>query len=147
MTIPILLILLWSSYNALIAQTSNEPGNNLNSSLFELRQICPKLTYHDTDDNGVDIYSDGEGTSEGIGIFFHLKYGKVIKEEMGISANNGFPYDLYKSLRDTFLKGNYTKIENENYYYVFHYSYFKIQLTYVSENGTNLALIVWSLKE
>lgn len=133
----LLTLMLFLSANAQL----NEPGNNLGKSLSSMKQKFPALRYIGTDSKG-DQYEDGY-LQDGIATFFYFKNGYVVEECMICEARDGFPLEWYKSLVRTYDK-NYNSVgKNTKYGREYKFSTFNVYLTYVSENGTNTALIVY----
>ncbi len=121
---------------------SQEPGCNIGKSLVTMKQEFPDLRYVKTDSKG-DEYEDGY-PQDGIAFFFYFKNGYVIEECMICQSNDGFPYMWYGSLVKSFTKKyNYALVANEMNYKKFMFSYFYVNIIYVSENGKNTALVVY----
>jgi len=119
----------------------NEPGNNIGKSLYTMKQEFPELRYIKTDTKG-DEYEDGY-PQDSIASFFYFKEQKVIEECMIVQSNDGFPRMWYEKMVDAFLKYPYgfgVSNYNANHWV---YSNFTLHLIYVSENGTNTAMVVY----
>lgn len=123
------------------AQT-NEPGNNIGNSLTYMKQKFPELRYIKTDIKG-EQYEDGY-PQDGIATFFYFKDNKVIEECMIVQSDDGFPKMWYDKMVDTFIT-NYSYGFGTSSRYAKHwcFSTFQVHLIYVSEKGTNTALIVY----
>ena len=123
------------------AQT-NEPGNNIGKSLAQMKQLFPELRYIGTDSKGTK-YEDGY-PQDGIATFFYFKDNKVIEECMIVQSNDSFPRIWFDKMVDEFIT-NYPAAFGTNSYNVKHwcYSTFQVHLIYISEDGTNTALIIY----
>ncbi len=133
----IILILLVCS---LFAYGQSEPGNNLGSSLASMRQKFPELRYLKTDEKGEE-YEDGYPT-DGIASFFYFRNGRVVEECMICQATDGFPYQWYLSLCNSFSRSYYRALKvNKRFYKQYVFSSFNINIIFASENGVNTALI------
>ena len=122
-----------------------EPKNNLNRSLSELKQKFTELKFIGTDEKG-DQYSDGTPT-DGIGVFFYLKNNYVIEEAMVVQSNDGFAKEYFKTISNSFIQaGNYLDSNFTNERNRFIYSYFYIDILNYNPNNINTTLIVYSLK-
>ena len=120
---------------------SNEPACNIGKSLSVMKQLFPELRYVKSDAKG-DEYEDGY-PEDGTAIFFYFKDGKVIEECMIVQSNDGFARSWYNSMVDAMLKYPYgfgTSSYNAKHWV---YSIFTLHLIYVSENGTNTAMIIY----
>lgn len=123
------------------AQT-NEPGNNIGKTLSQMKQLFPELRYTKTDSKGTQ-YEDGY-PQDGIATFFYFKDNKVVEECMIVQSNDGFPRMWFDKMVDSFVT-NYPPGFGTSSYNAKHwcYSTFQVHLIYVSEKGTNTALIVY----
>lgn len=120
---------------------SNEPACNIGKSLSVMKQLFPKLRYVKSDAKS-DEYEDGY-LEDVTAIFFYLKDRKVVEEYMIIQSNDGFARSWYNSMVDAMLKYPYgfgASGYNAKYW---GYSFFTLHLIYVSENGTNTAMIIY----
>ena len=122
--------------------SAQEPGNNIGKTLSEMKRIFPELRYTKTDEKGIQ-YEDGY-PQDGIATFFYFKDNKVVEECMIVQANDGFPRLWYDKMVDTFLS-NYRALCGIGGYNVHRwcFSSFKVHLLYVSEGGTNTAMIIY----
>lgn len=125
-----------------ICSYAQEPGNNIGSSLYSMKQKFPELRYLKTDTKG-DEYEDGY-PQDGIATFFYFKDNYVIEECMICQSDDGFSLEWYNSMVTAFEK-NYHNALGKNTQYVKQYvfSTFNVNLIYVSENGKNTAMIVY----
>ena len=122
-----------------------EPKNNLNSSLSELKQKFSELKYISTDEKG-DQYSDGTPT-DGIGVFFYLKNNYVIEEAIVVQSNNGFAKEYFRTISNSFIQaGNYLDSSLSSEKKRFIYSYFYIDILNYTPEDTNTTLVVYSLR-
>ena len=119
----------------------HEPGNNLGKSLSLMKQQFPELRFLKSDEKG-DEYQDGY-TEDGIGIFFYFKNNVVIEECMIVQSKDGFPRMWFDQMVDSFLQYPYGfGISNYNAKH-WVYSTFILHLIFVSEKGTNTAMVVY----
>ena len=119
----------------------NEPGNNIGRSLSEMKKDFPELRFIKTDAKG-DQYEDGY-PQDGIATFFYFKDQNVIEECMIVQSNDAFSRMWFDSMVDAFIKCPYgfgTSSYNAKHWV---YSTFTLHLIYVSENGTNTAMVVY----
>ena len=123
------------------AQT-NEPGNNIERTLSQMKQLFPELRYTKTDSKGTQ-YEDGY-PQDGIATFFYFKDNKVIEECMIVQSNDGFPRMWFDKMVDSFVT-NYPPGFGTSGYNAKHwcYSTFSVHLIFVSENNINTAMIVY----
>lgn len=121
---------------------AQEPGNNIGKSLSTMRQLFPELRYIKTDAKGA-LYEDGY-PQDGVTLFFYFRNNMVIEECMIIQTNDGFARAWYDEMVDSFITG-YSPVCAVNGYDVhrFCYSSFMVHLIYVSEGGTNTAMIIY----
>lgn len=121
---------------------NKEPGNNIGKSLIVMKQLFPELRYIKTDSKGVE-YEDGY-PQDGIATFFYFKNDRVVEECMIVQSNDGFPRMWFNQMVDTFIT-NYPPGFGTNSPNSYHwcYSTFQVHLLYVSERGTNTALLVY----
>lgn len=121
---------------------AQDPGTNIGTSLSVMRQKFPELRYVKTDEKGM-MYEDGY-PQDGIATFFYFRNDKVVEECMIVQSNDGFPRMWYDKMVDSFIS-NYSSVCAVNGYNVhrFCYSSFKVHLIYVSENGSNTAMIIY----
>ena len=92
----ILFVLLFTN----ICGYAQESGCNIGSSLSSMKQRFPELRYIKTDAKG-DEYEDGY-PEDGIATFFYFKDNYVIEECMICQTDDGFPYEWYNSLVNSF---------------------------------------------
>ena len=124
---------------------AQEPGNNIGSSLYSMKQKFPELRYIKTDNKG-DEYEDGY-PEDGIATFFYFKDNYVIEECMIFQTDDGFPYEWYNSLVNSFTSKYRTKLTtNTRFHKEYTFSYFRVNLIYVSEQGKNTTLITYEKK-
>jgi len=131
---------------SLFLYAQREPANNLGKSLSIMRQEFPELRFIKTDQKG-DEYEDGY-PQDGIATFFYFNNNRVIEECMICQSSDGFPLEWFRSLCKEFDKNWYSNLrnnDNTHKEYVFHN--FKVDIIYVSENGKNTALIVYSRRQ
>lgn len=119
-----------------------EPENNIGKSLSQMQREFPELRYLKTDSKGAQ-YEDGY-PQDGIAVFFYFNKNIVIEECMICQSKDGFPRMWFDKMNNAFVK-NYPARFSVNRYNVKHwcYSTFSVHLIYVSEQGTNTALIVY----
>lgn len=125
-----------------ISTYAQEPGCNIGSSLYSMKQKFPELRYIKTDTKG-DEYEDGY-PQDGIATFFYFMDNYVIEECMICQSNDGFPLECYNSMVTAFNRNYHNAIGKDTQYfkqYVF--SFFNVNLIYVSEYGKNTAMIVY----
>jgi hypothetical protein len=125
-----------------ISTYAQEPGCNIGSSLYSMKQKFPELRYIKTDTKG-DEYEDGY-PQDGIAIFFYFMDNYVIEECMICQSNDGFPLEWYNSMVTAFNRNYHNALGKDTQYfkqYVF--SFFNVNLIYVSEDGKNTAMIVY----
>ena len=137
-------LILFSLSLFLFAQ--REPANNLGKSLSTLKQEFPELRFIKTDQKG-DQYEDGY-PQDGIATFFYFNSNRVTEECMICQSSDGFPQEWYRSLYTNFNRDWYTYLRNNtsnHKEYVF--ADFIVDIIYVSENGKNTAMIVYSQKK
>lgn len=121
---------------------SQEPGCNIGKSLSTMKQLFPELRYIKTDSKG-DEYEDGY-PEEGIGIFFYFKNGYVIEECLICKSDDKFPLVWFNSMAESFNKKySHALRRNAKYDKEYVFSNFSVYLIFVSERGTNTALIVY----
>ena len=119
---------------------AQEPGNNLRKSLNEMKQKFPELRYIKTDQKG-DEYEDGY-PEDGIASFFYFRNGYVIEECMICQSSDGFSLVWYNSLVKSFNEHyRYALAKNTRFHKQYKFSTFNINLIYVSEKGSNTAII------
>ena len=138
--ITCLLLLLFCTFSI----NAIEPGNNLGKSLFQMKQDFPGLRYVGQDENG-DKYEDGCPQDE-IASFFIFKNNYLIEECLICQTNDGFPHMWFSSMVESFNKKWHSALKvNKEYHKKYVFSYFTIDLIYVTENGDNTALIVYKI--
>lgn len=122
--------------------SAQEPGTNIGKTLSEMRQKFPELRYTKTDEKGMQ-YEDGY-PQDGIATFFYFRDNIVVEECMIVQATDGFPRMWYDKMVETF-NSNYHRVCGVDGYNVHRwcYSSFKVHLLYVSERGTNTAMIIY----
>lgn len=125
-----------------MAQSQAEPGNNIGKSLALMKQQFPELRYIKTDEKG-DQYEDGY-PQDGIAVFFYFKNNQVVEECMITQSNDGFPRMWFDSMADGIVS-KYSPGFGTSGYNAKHwcFSTFQIHLIYVSEDGTNTAMIIY----
>lgn len=129
----------------LLVYGQSEPGNNLGRSLTSMCQKFPELRYIKTDAKG-DEYEDGY-PEDGIASFFYIKNGYVVEECMICQTNDGFPYQWYISLCNSFRKKFDRALRvDRRYYKQYVFSTFNINIIFASEHGSNTALIQYELR-
>lgn len=121
---------------------SSEPVNNLGKSLTLMSQEFPELRFNKTDEKG-DQYVNGL-PQNGIAVFFYFKNNYVVEECMICEAKDGFPFEWFKSMVNAFDKNYFYAGRNTKYGKEYVFSTFSVNLIYISENGTNTALIVYA---
>lgn len=125
---------------------AQEPGNNLGKSLSLMKKEFPELRYIKTDQKG-EQYEDGF-PQDGISMFFYFNNNVVIEECMICQSNDGFSLDWFRSLCKEFNKNWPSNLRtNTLTHKEFEFSYFLVDIIFVSENGQNTALIVYSQKQ
>ena len=137
----ILFVLLFTN----ICGYAQEPGCNIGSSLSSMKQRLPELRYIKTDAKG-DEYEDGY-PEDGIATFFYFKDNYVIEECMICQTDDGFPYEWYNSLVNSFTSKYRTRLTtNTRSHKEYTFSNFRVNLIYVSEQGKNTTLITYEKK-
>ena len=122
-----------------------EPGTNVGTSLYSLRQVFPNLKFIKSDYLG-DHYHDGEDPSEGVNCMFIVKNDKVVEECMMVQDTNGFPLQWWRSVCDKFYNDRqWRDVDPKPGHYKFYYSYFTIDLIYIEEGRLNTAMVVYKL--
>lgn len=133
------ILLIWTNLPA--NAQSNEPKNNLGSSIYSMKQKFPELRYIKTDNKG-DQYQDGY-PKNGVGTFFYFKNNILIEESLVCKGRNGFPYDWYKSMVEIFEEKHPNKGINHDYGKEYIFSTFKVYLIYGSNDGVNYAFVTY----
>lgn len=121
---------------------AQDPGSNIGKSFYVMKQDFPGLRYVKTTEKGM-LYIDGE-PQDGISMFFTFYDNKVVEECMIVQADNGFARLWFDKMVDSFIS-NTSPVCGVHGYNAHHFCYsaFKVHLIYVSEKGTNTAMIVY----
>lgn len=118
---------------------ASEPGNNLNKSLYEIKQNFPDCVYWCESGRG-QYYKT---TDDELPIMFEIQNNKVISEFMLVTGSGSFPKDWYNSTRRAFLNSNYRSVLNDVNSCTFIYSYFTVYIRY--DDYENNASITYEL--
>lgn len=122
---------------------AQEPNNNLGKTLSLMKMEFPELRYIGTDEKG-DQYEDGY-PQDGIAIFFYFKNNLVVEECMICQSADNFPRYWYNEMVEAFNNRYYSKlIKNYSNSKTYGFRTFNVDIIFVSENGINTALIVYS---
>ncbi len=121
---------------------SNEPATNIGATLSAMKMKFPELRYIGTDEKG-DEYEDGH-PEDGIGVFFYFKNNMVTEECVIVQSDDGFARQLFNSWVDG-LYIRYPGLCSKSSYNAKHilFSNFRLHIIFVTENGTNTALLVY----
>ena len=130
---------------SLILYAQREPANNIGKSLSTMKQEFPELRFIKSDQKG-NQYEDGY-PQDGIAMFFYFNNNRVTEECMICQSNDGFPQEWYRSLYTNFNRDWYTYLRtNTRNHKEYVFTDFTVDIIYVSENGQNTAMIVYSKK-
>ena len=105
---------------------AQEPKTNLGKSLYSMKQEFPELRYIKSDQKG-DHYEDGY-PEDGIALFFIFKNNYVVEECLICEGKDGYPYEWFKSLIETFDSKNPNKGKNNGYGKEYIFSTFKANI-------------------
>lgn len=117
-----------SNNNEMKQETSkDEPGNNLNKSVAQIKAMFPDISFLGETDFGKGYGCGNEGTH----YYWWFKDDHCIKESMVIepnSPNDDFPETFYEQLIESFNRSNYKSVTRNILGHLFEYSYFTIQI-------------------
>lgn len=117
-----------SNNNEMKQETSkDEPGNNLNKSVAQIKAMFPDISFLGETDFGKGYGCGDEGTH----YYWWFKDDHCIKESMIIepnSPNDDFPETFYEQLIESFNRSNYKSVTRNILGHLFEYSYFTIQI-------------------
>lgn len=117
-----------SNDNEMKQETSkDEPGNNLNKSVAQIKAMFPDISFLGETDFGKGYGCGNEGTH----YYWWFKDDHCIKESMVIepnSPNDDFPETFYEQLIESFNRSNYKSVTRNILGHLFEYSYFTIQI-------------------